>query len=71
VLFASGSAAKSVAASLTASGAEIRAALGTARPVAIGPTTALALRDLGLQPAAVADPHTLDGLIAATVDLLS
>jgi uroporphyrinogen III methyltransferase / synthase len=71
VLFASGSAAKSVAASLTASGAtEPRAALGSARPIAIGPTTATALRDLGIQPAAVADPHTLDGLIDATVALL-
>ncbi|MEH3053108.1 MAG: uroporphyrinogen-III C-methyltransferase [Patulibacter minatonensis] len=75
VLFASGSAAKSVAASLASSGAstpaELRAALGTARPVAIGPTTATAMRDLGIQPAAVADPHTVDGLIAATADLLA
>jgi uroporphyrinogen III methyltransferase/synthase len=71
VLFASGSAAKSVAASLKTSGAtDLRAALGSARPVAIGPTTATALRDLGIQPAAVADPHTIDGLIAATVELL-
>ncbi len=71
VLFASGSAAKSVAASLSASGAtDLPAALGSARPIAIGPTTADALRALGIEPAASADPHTLDGLIAATVDLL-
>ncbi len=72
VLFASGSAARSVAASLTASGAtELPAALGSAQPVAIGPTTADALRALGIQPAATADPHTLDGLISATVELLA
>jgi uroporphyrinogen III methyltransferase/synthase len=71
VLFASGSAVKSVAGSLTASGAaSVRGAFGSALPVAIGPTTGTALRDLGIQPAAVADPHTLDGLITATVKLL-
>ncbi|MFT4033989.1 MAG: uroporphyrinogen-III C-methyltransferase [Patulibacter sp.] len=71
MLFASGSAAKSVVASLVASGTgDVRAALGSAQPVAIGPTTEVALRDLGVQPAKVADPHTLDGLIDATIALL-
>lgn len=71
VLFASGSAARSVAASLAASGAtDVATALGAARPIAIGPTTASALRQLGLEPAATAEPHTLDGLLAATIALL-
>ncbi len=72
VLFASGSAARSVADSLRASGAtDLQAALGSARPIAIGPTTAAALAELGLTPAAVAEPHTLDGLLAATISLFS
>lgn len=70
VLFASGSAARSVAASVAASGQQdLAAALGTARAVAIGPTTAAVLAELGITPAAVAEPHTIDGLIAATIAL--
>lgn len=46
-----------------------REALRTAASVAIGPTTAAAVRDAGLRLAAVADPHTIDGLIEATLAL--
>jgi uroporphyrinogen-III synthase len=41
------------------------AAKGTPKVVCIGPVTAAAARDAGLRPAAVAEPHTVDGLIAA------
>lgn len=41
------------------------AAKGTPRVVCIGPVTAAAARDAGLQPAAVAKPHTVEGLVAA------
>ncbi|MBJ7472673.1 MAG: uroporphyrinogen-III C-methyltransferase [Solirubrobacteraceae bacterium] len=71
VLFASGSAAKAVAHALREHGADPAAALAQVRSVAIGPTTAQALHELGITPAAVADPHTPDGLVAATIALLS
>jgi uroporphyrinogen III methyltransferase/synthase len=35
----------------------------------IGPTTAAAVRELGLQPTVVASEHTLDGLVAAIAQL--
>jgi uroporphyrinogen-III synthase len=38
---------------------------GVPKVVCIGPVTAAAARDAGLRPAAVAKPHTVDGLIAA------
>ena len=41
------------------------AAKGTPRVVCIGPVTAAAAREAGLQPAAVAKPHTIEGLVAA------
>jgi uroporphyrinogen-III synthase len=41
------------------------AAKGTPKVVCIGPVTARAARDVGLRPAAVAKPHTVEGLIAA------
>ena len=41
--------------------------LGDARAVSIGPITSDALRERGVQPAAEADPHTPDGLVAAIV----
>jgi uroporphyrinogen-III synthase len=41
------------------------AAEGTPRVVCIGPVTAAAARNAGLRPAAVARPHTIEGLIAA------
>ncbi len=41
------------------------ASKGTPRVVCIGPVTARAARDAGLRPAAVAKPHTVEGLIAA------
>ena len=39
--------------------------------VAIGPTTAEALLRLGVSPAAVADPSTLEGVVKAVVDVLN
>ncbi len=39
--------------------------------VAIGPTTAEALLRLGVSPAAVADPSTLEGVVEAVVDVLN
>jgi uroporphyrinogen-III synthase len=33
--------------------------------VSIGPVTARAARDRGLRVSAVADPHTVEGLVAA------
>lgn len=41
------------------------AAKGTPKVVCIGPVTAAAARDAGLRPAAVARPHTVEGLVAA------
>lgn len=41
------------------------AAKGTPRVVCIGPVTAAAARNAGLRPAAVARPHTIEGLVAA------
>jgi uroporphyrinogen-III synthase len=41
------------------------AAKGTLRVVCIGPVTAAAARNAGLHPAAVARPHTIEGLVAA------
>jgi uroporphyrinogen-III synthase len=38
---------------------------GNPKVVCIGPVTAAAARDAGLRPAAVARPHTLDGLVQA------
>jgi uroporphyrinogen-III synthase len=43
----------------------LRGARGTPKVVAIGPVTAAAARRAGLRPAAVARPHTLDGLVEA------
>ncbi len=39
--------------------------------VCIGPTTAAAVRELGLQPAAEAHEHTVAGLVQAVADLYS
>jgi uroporphyrinogen-III synthase len=41
------------------------AAKGTPKVVCIGPVTAAAARNAGLRPAAVAQPHTIEGLVAA------
>jgi uroporphyrinogen-III synthase len=60
VLLASPSAARALA----ATGARIPA-------VAIGPQTAAAARELGLEVAAEAETHDLDGLVAAVARLLS
>ena len=63
VLFAAGSAARSV---LAAYGADRLPPV----VVCMGPLTADAVRDHGGHVTAVADPHTLDGLVAATVTAL-
>jgi uroporphyrinogen III methyltransferase/synthase len=72
VLFASGSAVNAVAQSLRGhadedGGGDPAKALALLRCIAIGPTTAQALVALGIEPAAVADPHTPDGLVAAVL----
>lgn len=54
----------------TLSPADGAAALAELPCIAIGPTTASALEALGVTPAAVADPHTPDGLVEATLRLL-
>jgi uroporphyrinogen-III synthase len=41
------------------------AAKGTPKVICIGPVTAAAARNAGLRPAAVARPHTIEGLVAA------
>ena len=41
------------------------AAKGTPKVVCIGPVTAAAVRDTGMRPAAVAKPHTIEGLVIA------
>ena len=71
VLFASGSAAEAVAEALRRQGSDPAEVLGGLRTVAIGPTTAAALAGLGVSADAVADPHTPDGLVDATLTLLS
>ena len=47
------------------------AARGNPKVVCIGPVTAAAARDAGLQPSAVANPHTIDGLVAAIERVLT
>jgi uroporphyrinogen-III synthase len=54
----------------------VRAAQATAPPVAlpaisIGPITSRTLCDAGWPPVAEADPHTVDGLVAAVLKVLS
>jgi uroporphyrinogen-III synthase len=41
------------------------ASRGAPKVVCIGPVTAAAARVVGLRPAAVARPHTIEGLVAA------
>lgn len=43
---------------------------GGAAVVCIGPVTAVAAREAGLEVAAVAEPHTLEGVVAALERLL-
>jgi len=47
------------------------AAKGTPSVVCIGPVTAAAARNAGLRPAAVARPHTIEGLVAALERVLA
>jgi uroporphyrinogen-III synthase len=49
---------------------ELLALLASVALVAIGPTTAAALRDAGLAVAAIAEPHTAEGLARAVVAVL-
>ncbi|HWQ14841.1 MAG TPA: uroporphyrinogen-III synthase, partial [Roseiflexaceae bacterium] len=68
VTFASPSAIRYLLDGLDAAGLapdEARALLTRVALVAIGPTTAAALRDAGLPVAATADPHTAEGLVRA------
>ena len=46
-------------------------ALDGLRAASIGPVTSAALREHGVEPAAEADPHTVDGLVAAVERLLA
>ena len=50
---------------LSALGDDGPAALASARLASIGPITSDALRAHGLEPALEADPHDVDGLLAA------
>lgn len=68
VTFASPSAARAL---LDGAGQAVHELLAGAALVAIGPTTAAALRAEGLRVASVADPHTAAGLAAALVALLA
>ena len=45
-------------------------ALNGLRAASIGPVTSAALREHGIEPAVEADPHTVDGLVAAVERLL-
>jgi uroporphyrinogen-III synthase len=45
-----------------------RDCLTRVRLACIGPTTASAVREMGFEPAAVAEEHTLDGLVRAVCD---
>jgi uroporphyrinogen III methyltransferase/synthase len=45
-------------------------ALNGLRAASIGPVTSAALREHGIEPAAEADPHTVEGLVAAVERLL-
>jgi uroporphyrinogen III methyltransferase/synthase len=67
IALASPSAARNLAAML---GADIPL-LQHVRLVCIGPATAAAVRELGLEPAAVAGEHTLDGLVTGIVEAFS
>jgi len=64
VTFASPSAVANFAALL---GPQAKDLLAAAKLAAIGPVTAQAIEQLGLAPAAVADPHTIAGLVQAIV----
>jgi uroporphyrinogen-III synthase len=45
------------------------ASRGGIRAVSIGPVTSAALRERGVEPEAEADPHDVDGLVAAVLAL--
>jgi uroporphyrinogen III methyltransferase/synthase len=71
IVFTSGSTVRSYVAA--ASGSE-GGGVGRAMPatvVCIGPVTAAAALEAGLTPAAVATDHSLDGLVAALVEVLA
>lgn len=64
ITFASGSAVRSLDRSAGGGGS-----LGPAACVSIGPTTSAALRELGIEPAAEATEHDIDGLLTALLAL--
>ncbi len=70
VLFASAQTAQNFV-SIIGPGAAREMLLAGSRYVSIGPVTSEALRRLGLPPAAEAAPHTSEGLVRATVNLLA
>jgi uroporphyrinogen III methyltransferase/synthase len=65
VTFTSSSTVQSLAAALGDAG------LDGMRAASIGPVTSAALRKHGIEPAAEADPHTVEGLVAAVERLLA
>jgi uroporphyrinogen III methyltransferase / synthase len=65
VTFTSSSTVQSLAAALG------DGALGGLRAASIGPVTSAALREHGVEPLAEADPHTVEGLVAAVERLLA
>jgi uroporphyrinogen-III synthase len=66
IVFTSGSTVRSFAAAAGVTGGAVPATV-----VCIGPVTAAAALDAGLIPAAVASDHSLDGLVAALVEVLT
>ncbi|MEP6641367.1 MAG: uroporphyrinogen-III synthase [Gaiellales bacterium] len=65
VTFTSSSTVTSLAAGIGAGG------LRGVRAASIGPVTSAALREHGVEPLAEADPHTVEGLVAAVARLLA
>jgi uroporphyrinogen III methyltransferase / synthase len=65
VTFTSSSTVEAVVAALD------RDQLARLRAISIGPVTTASLREAGIEPLAEADPHDVDGLVAATVRTLA
>ncbi len=67
ITFTSSSTVRGLLAGLTALGADPATALAGVTLAAIGPITANALREHGLQPSVIASAYTIPGLVAALV----